>query len=436
MRGQVNPMGLVRVDDDAITSNQSNPGGLLMASGSSAQQAQSAASMEATRLHRRLGTSFEEPVDVLSIARNLELVLMMQPLESLLGFYVRGDETSGVVINSQLPESLQRFTLAHEIGHHVLGHEGTVDDEHALDRFDPTSLKELAAQAFAASLLMPLPLVTNALRNLPATRQSRRVQPTDAYLFSRQLGVSYSAGVWALYRRRLLSLDAARAFIKRGALEAKAAIRGQDRVADARADVWVLTAENNDLSVMCRVGDEIQVELPEDTSSGLAWLVRPPAGPGLFDAVPDGQPVWSGGDELRFDDTQHQATSMGQHASEQIRQDSGSMNAAIEIIHDEHLNTRGDDHPEPAGRLDFVADLDESAALRFPAQGGIRSVTFVPRKEGDSRVLLELARPWDPEAPVRGRYELDLHVRPKRLAGQGLFAPTADSWVADHVASA
>lgn len=406
-----------------------------MASASIAEQAQSAASMEATRLHRSLGTAFDGPVDVLSIARDLGLVLMMQPLESLLGFYVRGDETSGIVINSQLPESLQRFTLAHEIGHHVLGHEGTVDDEYALGRFDPTSLTELAAQAFAASLLMPLPLVTRALRDLPAARQSRRVQPTDAYLFSRQLGVSYSAGVWALYRRRLLTLDAARAFIKQGALEAKDAIRGQDRVGDARADVWVLTAENNDLSVMCRVGDEIQVELPEDTSTGLAWLVRAPAGPGLFDAGPDSQLIWSGGNEIRVEEVPEPLTT-GQGESQQIGRAGGAGNAAIEIVHDEHVSARDEGHRDPTGQRELVAERDDPAATRFPAGRGIRSVTIIPREEGDSRVLLELARPWDAEAPVRGRYELDLHVRPKRLAGQGLFAPNVETWIADHTASA
>lgn len=400
-----------------------------MASGLAAEQAQSAASMEATRLHRRLGTALNGPVDVLSIARHLGLVLMLQPLDSLLGFYVRGDEVSGVVINSRVPESLQRFTLAHEIGHHVLGHEGTADDEHAMGRFDSTSVVELAAQAFAASLLMPLPLANRALRDLPATRQSRRLQPADAYLFSRQLGVSYTAGVWALYRRQLLSLSTARAFIKQGSLVAKDAVRGKERerVSDARADVWTLTAENNDLSVMCRVGDEIHVQLPEDTSNGLAWLVRAPSGGGLFDAIPDRQLTWSS-DDIRFEEPVPGRPLSNDRAGA-VAVDT------IEIVEDEHVSTLDVEGAEAERRGPF-SDRQNLAERSFPTGEGVRSLTFVPREEGDSRVVLELTRPWDTKAPVVGRYELDLRVRPKRLAGQGLFAPTADAWVDEHVASA
>ena len=257
-------------------------------------QVQSAASMEATRLHLELGTSYDAPVDVLGVAKELDLVLMMQPLDNLLGFYVRGDLASGIVINSRVPESLQRFTLAHEIGHHVLGHEGTADDEHAMGRFDLSNLLEVAAQAFAASLLMPLPLQVRAVRDLPASRAGRRLQATDAYLFSRQLGVSYEAGTWALYRRGLINLTSARQFVKAGALRAKNELRGSDPVDNARADVWILGEENNDLSVMCRVGDEIHVQLPEDTSAGVAWLLRSPETRGLFDLAPEsGQLQWS-----------------------------------------------------------------------------------------------------------------------------------------------
>lgn len=400
-----------------------------MANGRRFGQAQSAASMEATRVHRRLGTKFNGPVDVLSIARDLGLVLMVQPLDSLLGFYVRGDERSGIVINNHIPESLQRFTLAHEIGHHVLGHEGTADDEHALGRFDTSSEVELAAQAFAGSLLMPLPLINRALNDLPATRHRRRLEPSDAYLFSRQLGVSYSAGVWALYRRHLLSLESARAFVRQGSLFAKDALRGQDRVSDARADLWMLTAENNDLSVMCRVGDEIHVQLPEDSGAGLAWLVRAPVAGGLFDRVPKGPLSWSGGDQLEVDST------VGE------RREGETWNSTegepIEIVQDEHLR-RGDlNYAATDAQLDLFIDREDDAARRsYPGTGGVRSLTFVPRAEGESRVVMELARPWDAQGQILGRYELDLHVRAKRLAGHGLFAPTADSWVTEHAVGA
>ncbi|MEW5813090.1 MAG: ImmA/IrrE family metallo-endopeptidase [Actinomycetota bacterium] len=397
-----------------------------MADARAAERTRASASMEATRLHRDLGTTFDVPVDVLGIARSLGLVLMMQPLDNLLGFYVRGEQSSGIVINSQRPESLQRFTLAHEIGHHVLGHELSADDEHTLDHFDPDSLPEVAAQAFAASLLMPLPLVNKALRDLPATRQRRRLEPSDAYLFSRQLGVSYTAGVWALQRNRRLSLDDARTFIRRGALAAKNALIGEDPLSDPRADVWMLTAENNDLSVMCRIGDEIRVQLPEDTSSGLAWLVRSPATGGLFDSSPATQLIWSD-DDIRVEETSDSDSNSGHGLAVEFPE-------PLEIVQDEHLSRQ---HPlDTETQFELFSDLAPETNDAFRTGGGVRSLTFVPREEGHSRVLLELSRPWDSEVPPQHRYQLDLRVRPKQLAGQGLFAPTAEVWVDEHVVGA
>lgn len=401
-----------------------------MANAQEIARVRSQASMEATRLHRDLGTTYDGPVDVLGIARGLGLVLMMQPLDNLLGFYVRGDSTSGIVINSQRPESLQRFTLAHEIGHHVLGHSHSADDDHALDRFDPDSLPEVAAQAFAGSLLMPLPLVNRALRDLPATHQAHALTPSDAYLFGRQLGVSYQAAVWALHRHHRLSLDDARAFIRKRPLAVKNALRGQDPVDDPHADVWMLNADNNNLSVLCRIGDEIRVQLPEDTSTGFAWLIRVPASGGLFDsASTDTQLVWSD-DDLHVND------------QPVLDADADRLAAAapepLELVQDEHLGTHSARlDPEPTDpQFDLLAGLADPRASSFTGEGGIRSLTFVPREEGPSQVLLELARPWNPEGSARDQYRLELRVRPKQLAGQGLFVPSAEIWVDEHTVGA
>lgn len=401
-----------------------------MANAREISRARSDASMAATRLHRDLGTTYDGPVDVLGIARGLGLVLMMQPLDNLLGFYVRGDSTSGIVINSQRPESLQRFTLAHEIGHHVLGHSHSADDEHALDRFDPDSLPEVAAQAFAGSLLMPLPLVNRALGDLPATQKAHALTPSDAYLFGRQLGVSYQAAVWALHRHHRLSLDDAQAFIRKGPLAVKNALRGQEPVDDPRADVWMLDADNNNLSVLCRIGDEIRVQLPEDTSTGFAWLIREPASGGLFDPASTGtELVWSD-DDLRVNDQPTLEAATGRLAT--------AAPEPLELVQDEHLGTDGTrlDAVLNDSQPDLFSGRPDPTTSSFPGEGGIRSLTFVPREEGPSQVFLELARPWNPAGTTGAQYRLELRVRPKQLAGQGLFAPSAEVWVDEHAVGA
>lgn len=60
--------------------------------------------------------------------------------------------------NSRDPHSRIRFTLAHELGHHVLGHTKNgrkLREYHNPDRNDGNYLEERDANRFAAELLMP-----------------------------------------------------------------------------------------------------------------------------------------------------------------------------------------------------------------------------------------------------------------------------------------
>lgn len=68
-----------------------------------------------------------------------------------------------VIVNARHHENRRRFTLAHEVGHHVLHADYLAEHVHvdtAVLRRDELSaegvdLKEIAANAFAAELLMP-----------------------------------------------------------------------------------------------------------------------------------------------------------------------------------------------------------------------------------------------------------------------------------------
>lgn len=80
--------------------------------------------------------------------------------------YVQGVDYSGwfdyengqpiIRINRNEPEVRRRFTLAHELGHFQIGHEGGIPrdrpDSFSLDNKNPL---EIAANRFAAELLMP-----------------------------------------------------------------------------------------------------------------------------------------------------------------------------------------------------------------------------------------------------------------------------------------
>lgn len=68
-----------------------------------------------------------------------------------------------IAVNADHVETRQRFTIAHELGHHLLGH----TERFHLDLSDGSPAEynyrlERAANEFAADLLMPRRLVTQA----------------------------------------------------------------------------------------------------------------------------------------------------------------------------------------------------------------------------------------------------------------------------------
>ncbi len=70
------------------------------------------------------------------------------------GAYVARDDCPLLFVNGHQALSRQRFTLAHEFGHHRMGHASVVDEQEAISGHlhDPS---EVRANAFAAEFLMP-----------------------------------------------------------------------------------------------------------------------------------------------------------------------------------------------------------------------------------------------------------------------------------------
>src|SRR5580704_14025243 len=115
------------------------------------------ATLEATRLQRDLGIQANVVrdvgrVDVYGAIAQLGVPLMFTKLEGLLGAYYR-EPAPGVLVTTERSLSQQRFTAAHELGHHYLGHTPSLDDESILRRtpFEVASnvnLQEVEAEAF------------------------------------------------------------------------------------------------------------------------------------------------------------------------------------------------------------------------------------------------------------------------------------------------
>lgn len=138
-------------------------------------------------------TSAETPICIFDLVQGTygdQIDLRFQAAPSMEGLYVRGEgEPSLIIVSSLRPSGRQRFTCAHELGHHEFGH-GTSLDELASDdeqRFDP---KEFLADSFASFLLMPKLAVLKALagRGINAATAS----PIEIYRVASLFGVGYA----------------------------------------------------------------------------------------------------------------------------------------------------------------------------------------------------------------------------------------------------
>ena len=106
------------------------------------------------------------PVDRIAIAQGC--IIKPSDLMDISGVLVRAPNAKPVIgVNRTQPENRRRFTIAHELGHLLLHHDGqevTFDKDFRVSlRSDESSLgtnvEEVEANFFAASLLMPASLL-------------------------------------------------------------------------------------------------------------------------------------------------------------------------------------------------------------------------------------------------------------------------------------
>jgi len=147
------------------------------------------AAARALRIRAEVHAKPWEAIDVFDVALQLGVEVRFTKISSMEGMYLR-QEAPVILIASERPAGRQRFSCAHELGHHAFG-DGTRVDE----LFDPKSSKvlpddETRADMFAGMLLMPKSAVDHAFsaRNLnPAS-----ANPVEFYRVACWLGVGYS----------------------------------------------------------------------------------------------------------------------------------------------------------------------------------------------------------------------------------------------------
>ncbi len=173
--------------------------------------ATSAASLEgenaALALRQRLGLG-DDAVDLEAVATRREALVFQHAFgdDAPDGMYVFDGEAAVIVVNAAKPPQRQRFTLAHEIGHHELhrvrGPMQIVDAD-VTSTTGPDGAKdpdEVAANAFAAHLLLPRTALEHAL----AGRRNRHVTADVLVELVRHFRVSWEMACWRLSNERFI----------------------------------------------------------------------------------------------------------------------------------------------------------------------------------------------------------------------------------------
>jgi Zn-dependent peptidase ImmA (M78 family)/predicted secreted protein len=234
--------------------------------------------------------------------------LLLRPLKGLLGVYIP-DPIPGVLVTSQRPLSIQRFTAAHELGHYRLKHKPSLDDESILTRMatlGPTSadgpdMQEVEADAFAVAFLMPRWLIlAHCARQKWLVKDLTRAPVV--YQLALRLGVSYSALTWTLQRLNLITAASGISLRAVQPRDIKRTLLGPHKPESYHGDVWQLTERDNETFIAGSRNDHFVLKLNEHSGGGYLWDFDQLKASGfaiLQDHVEDDEPQAVGGNVVR-----------------------------------------------------------------------------------------------------------------------------------------
>lgn len=226
--------------------------------------------LEAAGLLEDLGIDQTRPVDIFGTIDQLDLWLTFVPLGDVLGACLPVGH-GGIMITTQRQPQVQRYTAAHEIGHWILDHgHAWFDDEEAILRTSAPE-RERLAQLFAAYFIMPPPLI-HATAGHYGLEAGGPIEPQQAYLVARDMGVSYEAAVRQMAELDFVSSSGRDQLLSVSPLAAKSALAHGTRPVIGNADVWPIDEHWDGAHLDVTVQDEIVIALPENRTTGYRWM--------------------------------------------------------------------------------------------------------------------------------------------------------------------
>ncbi|MFM0389645.1 ImmA/IrrE family metallo-endopeptidase [Paraburkholderia dipogonis] len=230
----------------------------------------------ATELHHALGIrdrlmDGSRPMDVFAAIKAFKITVLFRPLEGLLGAYVPTPNSAGMLVTTQRDHHVQRFTAAHELGHHVLEHRTVSLDINIgyVGRGERTGHdhQELEADSFAAEFLLPKWLiVAHARRQGWGSAELKR--PDVIYQLSLRLAASYSATCWALASANILTQAEARTLAARPPKKSKQQAMSDVVPTSWHSDVWLLSDRDRGAQLVGSPEDFLVLNLQEHLAGG------------------------------------------------------------------------------------------------------------------------------------------------------------------------
>jgi len=204
----------------------------------------------------RNGVALDGPCDVYELIVRQGVELRFMEVKSLEGFYLSDGTAGQINVCAFRPAGLQRFTAAHELGHHVFKHGSTFDPQlDYAERFSSVTAEERVAELFARYLLMPRRAVHKGLVNIGAN--VKNPQPSDIYRVAAWLGVGYTTLIhqmrWSLELLNQTQLE----FLLGAKPQAIKQTLAPSIAKFGRSELWPAHASWNGSHIHVEIGDVI-----------------------------------------------------------------------------------------------------------------------------------------------------------------------------------
>ncbi len=220
-------------------------------------------------------------LDVFETIQNEGIILCFRPLENMHGAYIPSDQgQEGILINSKHPLHIQRFTAAHELGHHVLKHKPSIDTQILgrgplpTDSYDGNVNEidqEREADSFASAFLMPKWLIVEHLKAIGENFNYLKSEK-NIYQMSLRLGVSYIAFCWSLYGHEILSFQEVKKVASIKPKDIKKEFVPEDILnLNPWANVWIINDKSAGVKILGDINDIFVLEIEENPSTGYIW---------------------------------------------------------------------------------------------------------------------------------------------------------------------